>query len=47
MNMELSMTKPKRIRATELYCTGNLFRHKVQRDRTKYNRKTKHKGEAR
>ena len=38
------MNKPRRIRATELYCTGNLFRHKVQRDRTKYTRKTKHKG---
>lgn len=47
MNMEMSMSKPQRIRATELYCTGSLFRHKVQRDRTKYNRKVKHKGNDR
>lgn len=33
----------KPLRATELYCTGNLFRHKVQRDRTKYRRKEKHR----
>ena len=36
----------RRLRATELYCTGNLFRHKVQRDRTKYTRKAKHKAKA-
>jgi stalled ribosome alternative rescue factor ArfA len=40
------MSKPVRVRATELYCTGNLFRQKVQRDRTKYNRKMKHKGKG-
>ena len=44
LNKDMSMSKPPhRLRATELYCTGNLFRHKVQKDRTKYNRKSKHR----
>jgi stalled ribosome alternative rescue factor ArfA len=37
------MSRPQRLRATELYCTGNLFRHKAERLRKKYNRKAKHK----
>ena len=30
-------------RATELYAHGTPFKHKVQRDRTKYTRKSKHR----
>ena len=33
------------MRAVELYAHGTPFRHKTQRDRTKYTRKSKHKGE--
>ncbi len=32
------------MRAVELYAHGTPFRHKIQRDRTKFDRKVKHKG---
>ena len=38
-----NVKKRQKIRAIELYCKDSPFRHKVERDRTKYSRKTKHK----
>lgn len=42
----MNTIKQHKRRAVELYKMGNLFRHKVERDRTKYNRKQKHKKDA-